>query len=76
MDNAKRAVEVFREGFSCSQAVLEAFCEDLGMDRDTALKISQSFGGGGANTSLLPLDWSGPTTPLCSICSIIRAARL
>ncbi len=49
MDNAKRAVEVFKEGFSCSQAVLEAFCEDLGMDRDTALKISQSFGGGMAH---------------------------
>ncbi len=49
MDRAKRAVEVFKEGFSCSQAVLEPFCEDMGMERDTALKISQSFGGGMAH---------------------------
>ena len=49
MDRVKRAVEVFKEGFSCSQAVLEAFSEALGLDRDTALKISQSFGGGMAH---------------------------
>ena len=49
MDRAKRAVKVFKEGFSCSQAVLEAFSETMGLDRDTALKISQSFGGGMAH---------------------------
>jgi len=49
MDRAKRAVEVFQEGFSCSQAVLEAFSETMGLDREIALKISQSFGGGMAH---------------------------
>ncbi|MFC2163874.1 C-GCAxxG-C-C family protein [Acidobacteriota bacterium] len=49
MDRSKRAVEVFQEGFSCSQAVLEAFSEAMGLDRDLALKISQSFGGGMAH---------------------------
>jgi C_GCAxxG_C_C family probable redox protein len=49
VDRVKRAVDVFKEGFSCSQAVLQAFSETLGLDRDTALRISQAFGGGMAH---------------------------
>jgi C_GCAxxG_C_C family probable redox protein len=49
MDNVQQAIECFKEGFSRSQAVLSAFSEPLGMDRITALKISQSFGGGMAH---------------------------
>ncbi|MDP4146737.1 MAG: C-GCAxxG-C-C family protein [Bacillota bacterium] len=41
-----RAVELFKQGYNCSQAVFAAFCEDCGMDFETALKISSSFGGG------------------------------
>jgi C_GCAxxG_C_C family probable redox protein len=46
MDNVQNAIDCFKEGFSCSQAVLSAFCVPLGLDRTTALRISQSFGGG------------------------------
>ncbi|MGD9346555.1 MAG: C-GCAxxG-C-C family protein [Candidatus Aminicenantes bacterium] len=46
MDRVQKALTCFKEGFSCSQAVLSAFCEPLGLDLFTALKISQSFGGG------------------------------
>jgi C_GCAxxG_C_C family probable redox protein len=49
MDKIQKAIECFEEGFSCSQAVLSAFCEPLGLDRESALKISQSFGGGMAH---------------------------
>lgn len=42
----KSALEYFQEGFSCSQAVLAAYSEELGLDKDTALKIAQPFGGG------------------------------
>jgi C_GCAxxG_C_C family probable redox protein len=45
-DSIDTAVNTFAEGFSCSQAVLSAFCEPLGLDRETALKIAQAFGGG------------------------------
>lgn len=41
-----RAEKEFESGFSCSQAVLAAFSQSLGMERDTALKIAQPFGGG------------------------------
>jgi len=45
-DREKTAKELFLKGYNCSQAVLAAFCEELGMDLETALKISSSFGGG------------------------------
>lgn len=43
---SKKAVELFREGYNCAQSVFCAFAEDLGLDFETALKLSSSFGGG------------------------------
>lgn len=45
-DRIKNAKSCFSEGFSCSQAVLSAYCDLFNLDRNTALKISQPFGGG------------------------------
>lgn len=39
-------MELFKQGYNCSQAVIAAFCEDIGIDLETALKLSSSFGGG------------------------------
>jgi len=39
-------MELFKQGYNCSQAVVAAFCEETGMDFENALKISSSFGGG------------------------------
>jgi len=49
MNKAEKAVALFNEGFSCSQALFSAFSEDFGLDRNTSLKISQPFGGGMAH---------------------------
>jgi C_GCAxxG_C_C family probable redox protein len=46
MSNVEKAVEVFKEGLSCSQAVLGAYCERFGLDKKQAYKISSGFGGG------------------------------
>jgi C_GCAxxG_C_C family probable redox protein len=46
------AVSTFADGFSCSQAILSAFSEGLGLDRTTALRISTAFGGGIAGRGL------------------------
>jgi C_GCAxxG_C_C family probable redox protein len=46
MSKVKKAVEVFKEGLSCSQAVLGAYCEQFGLDKKQAYKISSGFGGG------------------------------
>lgn len=52
------AQALFKEGFSCSQAVLAAFSEAHGLDRETALRLSQAFGGGIARRA----DWCGAAT--------------
>lgn len=43
---AKKAMDLFMEGFNCSQSVFLAFEDLYGLDRKTALKLSSSFGGG------------------------------
>jgi len=40
------AVELFRKGFLCSQAVLASFCDSYGLDRNSALKIACGLGSG------------------------------
>jgi len=45
-EKQEQAKDLFKQGFNCSQSVLGVFCEELGMDFDTAMKISLSFGGG------------------------------
>ncbi|OGD24954.1 MAG: hypothetical protein A2Y69_12325 [Candidatus Aminicenantes bacterium RBG_13_59_9] len=52
MSRVQDAVGIFEQGFSCSQAVLTAFSESLGLDREKALKISQPFGGGMASLGM------------------------
>ncbi len=43
---SKKAGELFRSGYNCAQSVFCAFSDVLGLDFDTALKLSSSFGGG------------------------------
>ena len=45
-EKTERAKELFKSGYNCSQAVLAVFCEEYGLDFETAMKISCSFGGG------------------------------
>jgi C_GCAxxG_C_C family probable redox protein len=45
-EHAKKAGELFHEGYNCSQAVFAAFSDVTGIDEKTALKVSSSFGGG------------------------------
>ena len=40
------ATEKFLDGYNCAQAVLYSFCEDLGFDKNTALKLACGFGAG------------------------------
>ena len=46
MSKKEKAMSLFKEGYNCSQSVFGAFAEELGLDFETALKISSSFGGG------------------------------
>ena len=42
----EKAIALFKEGFSCSQAVLAAYSKQFGLEQETALKVSSGFGGG------------------------------
>lgn len=44
--HAQLAKELFEKGYNCSQAIFAAFCDETGLELETALKISSSFGGG------------------------------
>jgi C_GCAxxG_C_C family probable redox protein len=46
MDHTELALDIFKNNFSCSQAVFAAFSEDYGLPRETALKIASGLGGG------------------------------
>lgn len=46
MLHSDKAVELFVKGYNCSQAVLAAFCDEIGLDEKTALKLASSFGAG------------------------------
>lgn len=46
MSKVDEALALFKEGFSCSQAVFAVYAADYGMDQKMALKVSQAFGGG------------------------------
>jgi C_GCAxxG_C_C family probable redox protein len=46
MERSEVAVAKFVGGFNCAQSVLFSFCDDLGLDKDKALKIACGFGAG------------------------------
>ncbi len=46
MDRCKSAAEFFTSGCNCSQAVFAAFADIMGIDKNDALRLSSSFGGG------------------------------
>ncbi len=46
MNTEQRARDLFKSGYNCSQSVFAAYAERYGIDFETALKISSSFGGG------------------------------
>ena len=46
VDAAAQAVDTFRDGINCTQAILSAWGSRHGLDRDTAMKLGGAFGSG------------------------------
>ena len=46
MTHAEKAKELFLSGCNCAQAVFGAFCDETGMDRETAMRLCSSMGAG------------------------------
>lgn len=45
-DRTELAGKLFLEGYNCAQSVFAAFADLYGIDHETALRLSASFGGG------------------------------
>ena len=43
---SEKAVDNFKHGYNCAQAVLLAFAKELNLEPEFALKLASSFGGG------------------------------
>ena len=46
MTKKELAINYFKQGYNCSQAIVLAFKDELNIDESTLLKISSPFGGG------------------------------
>ena len=46
MDRGELARKYFMKGYNCSQAIVLAFSDRMGLDEHTAAKLASSFGGG------------------------------
>lgn len=46
MTRGERAEQSFREGYTCTQAIVLAFSEDMKADKETLLAAARPFGGG------------------------------
>lgn len=46
INHAEKAAELFSQGYNCAQSVFTAFCDITGLDTETAMMLSSSFGGG------------------------------
>ncbi len=46
MDHAMLAAELFISGYNCAQAMLVAYTDVTGLDKDFSAKLASSFGGG------------------------------
>ncbi len=46
MKHSEKALELFNSGYNCAQAVVCAYCDVTGLDRECARRLASSFGGG------------------------------
>lgn len=46
MKRKEKARSLFLSGYNCSQSVLGAFCDVVGMDFDSCMRLASPFGGG------------------------------
>lgn len=46
MNRKEKAIELFKKGYNCSQAVVLSYADILGADEDFLARVSVSYGGG------------------------------
>ena len=43
-ERAERAQRLHEKGYNCAQAVICAYCDQFGLDEETAYKMAEGFG--------------------------------
>ena len=64
------ARQKFLAGYNCAQAVLFSFCDDLGFDKDTALRLACGFGAGMARKQEVCGAVAGGILPRCRLSGV------
>ncbi len=72
MTEKEKALELFMEGFNCSQSVFTAFSHRFGIDEDTAKRISAGLGGGVGRQREVCGAVSGAAMALGSVVSAVK----
>lgn len=67
INHEEKAIELFKEGYNCAQAVLLAFGDVTGLDTKAALTLSSSFGGGIARMR----EVCGAVSGMCMVLGIL-----
>jgi C_GCAxxG_C_C family probable redox protein len=70
MIDVEKAVGLFQEGFSCSQALRSTYGERYGLARDLALKLGDAFGGGMGGLGRM----CGAVTGALMVIGLVRSA--
>ena len=69
MDKGNLAVEFFKSGLNCCQAVVLAFQKETGIDEDVLRKLSIGFGGGLGRQRLT----CGAVSGMCMVISALKS---
>lgn len=64
MNRTERAVQLFRDGYTCSQAIVAAFGPSYGVDAAVGVRLAEGFGGGIAGTGGICSAITGATMVL------------
>lgn len=76
--NVLNALNFYRKGFNCAQAVALPFCDELGVDKEMVLKGLEGFGAGMGDTNHTCGALSGAVfvAGLCSSCSSLKEGAI
>ena len=72
-DRIQKAVELFMEGYGCSQSVVAAFSDLYGLDKMMAVRVAAGFGGGVGRMRMMCGAVSGIVTLVGLDCGQIEA---
>lgn len=50
MNRMEKATELHEKGYNCAQAIVCAFCDKIGLDEETAFRVSEGLGLGVSDT--------------------------